>query len=114
MWGANPDRGWRGSCGGGNACVYWSKATFGVAKQIAFAPGWKPTLLGRKKGCLADYKKSIFCPLEKDGFFAVFENQTPTLIRPNEYKHLANTPFFVFTLIWVKNGLKKNILSNLP
>jgi hypothetical protein len=33
---------------------------------------------------------------------------------PNEYRHSVNSKFFVFGPKWVKNRVKKNIVSNLP
>ncbi len=69
---------------------------------------------GRKKGHLGHYKKSIFGPLEKDAFFALFKKRQGTPVSINKYGPFINTNVLLFVPKRVKNGVKKNIVSNLP
>ena len=84
---------------------------------LGLGPGWKGTpregtrpsgkLTCRFWGWFGHYKKRIFRPLQKHGFFAVFEKRLKTLVSLNEYGPLVNSAFFDIAPKWVKNGLKK-------
>ena len=76
-------------------------------------PGRRPAFRCRKRGHLGHYKKSIFHPLKKCCFFAVFENRVKMLVLINEYWRLVNSVFFGFGRKKVKKGVKINIVSNL-
>ena len=88
-----------------------------VARLVICAGSLQSPLLlrrCRKKGCFGHYKKTIFCPLKKHGFFAVFEKRLKRLVAVNEYVCLVNSVFFGFGLKLVQKGVKINIVSNLP
>jgi hypothetical protein len=88
-----------------------------VARLVICAGSLQSPLLlrrCRKKGCFGHYKKTIFCPLKKHGFFAVFANRLKTLVWLNEYKCFVNRAFSIFVPKWVKKSVKINIVSNLP
>ena len=68
----------------------------------------------RKKAYLGYYKKSIFRPLQKTAFFALFENGQKNIVVTNKDRPFMKSDFFVFRPKRVKNALKKNIVSNLP
>jgi hypothetical protein len=74
---------------------------------------WIPDCDGRKRGHLGHYKKRIFHPLEKHGFFALFEKRLNTLVAINKDRHSIYFTFFIFVPKRGENRVKKNIVSNL-
>jgi len=68
----------------------------------------------QKKRALGSLQKKYFSALEKDGFFALFENRQKTPVSINKDGRLMKMAFLVFVPKRVKNRLKINIASNLP
>ncbi|HZQ46849.1 MAG TPA: hypothetical protein VFC07_07560 [Verrucomicrobiae bacterium] len=99
----------RGMAGVGRSGRVWEKRQRTGALQGAARGGGR----GRKTGCLGHCKQSIFrCPKKHD-FFADFEKRQRTAVLINEYSHVVDCAFSIFAPKRVKNGLKKNIVSNL-
>jgi len=83
-------------------------------RNLVILPGRRPAFWCRKRGYLGHYKKRIFRPLKKGGFFALFEKRLKTLVLINKYGHFIKIAFFVFVPKQVENRVKINIVSNLP